>query len=141
MIGQNNILNIRTSSAFNWNGQTGSTRGFANFESIELCRRAGAYLLMRSYRKAGCKTIDSIIRRWAPATENDTEGYIRFVSKLSGLPSTAKLCFDNDYASILAAMEIMENGYVAKRRETHFENARVAYLDIINRFKIKSYEG
>lgn len=141
MIGSNNILNIRNSSAFNWNGQTGSTRGFADFESIELCRRAGAYLLMRSYRKAGCKTIDSIIRRWAPATENDTEGYIHFVSKLSGLPSTAKLCFDNDYASILAAMEIMENGYVAKRRETHFENARVAYLDIINRFKIKSYEG
>ena len=141
MIGQNNILNIRTSSAFAWNGQTGSTRGFADFESIEMCRRAGAYLLMRSYRRAGIWTIENVISRWAPKTENNTENYIKFVCKMTGLSRTMQLVFDNDYASILAAMEIMENGYVAKRRETHFENARVAYLDIINRFKIKSYEG
>lgn len=141
MIGKNNYLNIRTSSGFTWNGQTGSTRGFADFESIEMCRRAGAYLLMRSYRKADCKTIESVISRWAPKSENDTENYIKFVCKMTGLSRTMRLVFDNDYASILAAMEIIENGCDYRKRDTYYENARVSYLNIINQFKIKSYEG
>lgn len=141
MIGKNNYLNIRTSSGFTWNGQTGSTRGFADFESVEMCRRAGAYLLMRSYRKADCKTIEKVISRWAPKSENDTENYIKFVCKMTGLSRTMQLVFDNDYASILAAMEIIENGCDYRKRETYFENARVSYLNIINQFKIKSYEG
>ena len=141
MIGKNNYLNIRTSSGFTWNGQTGSTRGFADFESVEMCRRAGAYLLMRSYRKAACKTIEKVISRWAPKSENDTENYIKFVCKMTGLSRTMQLVFDNDYASILAAMEIIENGCDYRKRETYFENARVSYLNIINQFKIKSYEG
>lgn len=141
MIGKNNYLNIRTSSGFTWNGQTGSTRGFADFESIEMCRRAGAYLLMRSYRKADCKTIESVISRWAPKSENDTENYIKFVCKMTGLSRTMRLVFDNDYASILAAMEIIENGCDYRKRDTYYENARVSYLNIINQFKIKSYES
>lgn len=141
MIGKNNCLNIRTSSGFTWNGQTGATRGFADFESVEMCRRAGAYLLMRSYRKADCKTIERVISRWAPKSENDTESYIKFVCKMTGLSRTMQLVFDNDYASILAAMEIIENGCDYRKRETYFDNARVSYLNIINQFKIKSYEG
>lgn len=141
MIGKNNYLNIRNSSGFTWNGQTGATRGFADFESVEMCRRAGAYLLMRSYRKADCKTIESVISRWAPKSENDTENYIKFVCKMTGLSRAMRLVFDNDYASLLAAMEIIENGCDYRKRETYFENARVSYLNIINQFKIKSYEG
>lgn len=141
MIGKNNYLNIRTSSGFTWNGQTGATRGFADFESVEMCRRAGAYLLMRSYRKADCKTIERVISRWAPKSENDTENYIKFVCKMTGLSRTMQLVFDNDYASILAAMEIIENGCDYRKRDTYFENARVSYLNIINQFKIKCYEG
>lgn len=140
MIGKNNYLNIRSSSGFTWNGQTGATKGFADFESIEMCRRAGAYLLMRSYRKAGCKTIESVISRWAPKSENDTENYIKFVCKMTGFSRNMRLVFDNDYASILAAMEIIENGCDYRKRETYYENARVSYLNIINQFKIKSYE-
>lgn len=141
MIGKNNYLNIRTSSAFTWKGQTGATRGFCDFESIEMCRRAGAFLLMRSYRMAGCKTIESVISRWAPKTENDTENYIKFVCKMTELSRTMRLVFDNDFASVLAAMEIIENGCDYRKRESYYENARVSYLNIINQFKIKSYEG
>ena len=53
MIGKNNVLNIRASKSFSWAGQNGATRGFCDFEGIEMCRRAGLYLLMRSYRRAG----------------------------------------------------------------------------------------
>lgn len=140
MIGKNNPLNIRTSSAFTWNGQTGATKGFCDFEDVMKCRRVGAYLLMRSYRKAGCKTIETIIRRWAPSNENDTEGYIKFVCKTTEFKPTMKLVFDSDFAAVLAAMEIIEKGVWQKERETYFANAKTAYISVINQFKIKCYE-
>lgn len=140
MIGKNNLLNIRTSTAFNWVGQTGSTRGFADFNSIFSCRRAGLYLLRRSYRRAGCKTVESIIKRWAPVTENDTSNYIMFVCKTTGFHPTDVMVFDSDFAALLAAMEIMENGYIGLRRKTHFEKARKSYLELCDTFKIKNYE-
>ena len=138
MIGKNNPLNIRTSQAFNWNGQTGATRGFCDFESVNLCRRAGAYLLMRSYRRAKCLTIETILNRFAPSSENDTNAYIAYVCKRTGMHKDWHLCFDTDYASVLAAMEIVENGIEGSRRETYFYNARAAYLTVIHEFNLKA---
>lgn len=141
MIGTFNPLNIRTSSHYNWNGQQGSTRGFCNFESVTLCRRAGAYLLMRSYRRAGCKTIAQVIKRWAPPTENETNAYIDYVSKRAGLLPTANLAFDSDYCAVLAAMEIFEQGVPVAKRESYFYDAVASYQTIINQFNIKRYEA
>lgn len=140
MIGKNNILNIRTSSAFKWNGQTGATKGFCDFESLEMCRRAGAYLLMRSYRKAGANTLDKIICRWAPTSENDTASYLHFVCKTTGFKASQKMYFDSDYACVLAAMEIIEDGIAGTRRITHYESAKRAYMEIIETYKLKRYE-
>lgn len=140
MIGKNNLLNIRNSTAFNWLGQTGSTRGFADFDSVETCRRAGLYLLRRSYRRAHCKTVESIIKRWAPETENDTRSYITFVCKTTGFRPTDVMVFDSDFAELLASMEIMENGYVGPRRKSHFETAKESYLKLCETYQIKNYE-
>lgn len=137
MIGKNNPLNIRTSSAYTWNGQTGATRGFCDFNDVMTCRRAGTYLLMRSYRRAGCKTIEAVINRWAPSSENDTNAYIQYVCKRTGLSKHTELVFNTDYASVLAAMEIMEKGVMASERETYFFNARAAYLTAMEQFNIK----
>ena len=141
MIGKCNPLNIRTSSHFNWNGQDGATRGFCNFESVTLCRRAGAYLLMRSYRRAGVVTIAQIIERWAPPSENLTYAYIDFVSNRAGLSKNIPLLLDSDYCAVLAAMEIFEQGIPAKERESYFYNAIASYRTIINQFNIKRYEA
>lgn len=140
MIGQNNPLNIRTSSHYKWNGQTGETRGFCNFESEVMCRRAGAYLLMRSYRRAGIYKVADVIKRWAPAVENNTNAYISFVCKRTGFEPTTSLVFDSDYAAVLAAMEIMEKGVCAAWRDTFYANAKASYLYVINNFNIKKYE-
>lgn len=137
MIGKNNPLNIRTSSAYNWNGQNGATRGFCDFEDVVFCRRAGAYLLMRSYRRAKCLNIGAVISRYAPRCENDTNAYIEYVCKRTGLKATDTLCFDTDYASVLAAMEIFEQGIPTSKREIYFYNARASYLYVINQFNLK----
>lgn len=140
MICSNNVLNIRSSQAFTWLGQTGEKKGFCVFESVEMCRRAGLYLLMRSYRRAGCDTIEKIVKRFAPAMENPTESYINYVCARSGLSRSCKLVFDSDYASVLAAMEIFEQGIVGSQRDSYFETARASYQYLITRYSIKRYE-
>lgn len=74
----NNPLNIRWSPMNEWIGQIGENRGFVNFGSLGLGCRA-ALVLLRNYVKRGYDTIPAIISRWAPASENNTSAYIRYV--------------------------------------------------------------
>lgn len=141
MIGKNNVLNIRASKSFSWAGQTGATRGFCDFEGIEMCRRAGLYLLMRSYRRAGVVKLEEVIKRWAPPTENNTSNYVDFVCKRSGLQRGFVLRFLSDFASVLAAMEIMEIGFPASKREEYYATAKDSYLYLAEHFNIKPYES
>lgn len=141
MIGKNNVLNIRASRSFTWLGQTGSTRGFCNFEGIEMCRRAGLYLLMRSYRRANVVTLADVIKRWAPPTENETGKYVDFVAKWSGLKGGFVLRFVSDFASVLAAMEMVEIGVPASKRAEYYATAKDSYIYLSNHFNVKPYES
>lgn len=141
MIGKNNVLNIRASKSFSWAGQNGSTRGFCDFYGIEMCRRAGLYLLMRSYRRAGVVKLEEVIKRWAPPTENNTSNYVDYVCKRSGLQRGFVLRFLSDFASVLAAMEIMEIGVPASKREEYYATAKDSYLYLAEHFNIKPYES
>lgn len=140
MIGKNNLLNIRTSAHFNWNGQTGATKGFCDFESTEACRRVGAYLLMKSYRRAKVQTIHDIIFRFAPPSENQSGEYVAFVCKWTGFKPTDKMVFPSDYAAVLAAMEMMEQGISSWQRVSYFKGAREAYAEVMDKFKLYRYE-
>lgn len=73
-----NPLNIRFSPENQWQGQTGVNRGFCVFKSEAYGFRA-AYRLLTNYIKHGFNTIEKIITRWAPPSENDTDFYIKFV--------------------------------------------------------------
>lgn len=128
MIGKNNPLNIRTSIHFRWSGQVGDTRGFCDFESELYCRRVGLYLLARSYRRAYVKVLESIINRWAPPSENNTEEYIRAVTKMVGVSRAWVPKSPEDYARLLAAMEIVEVGVPVSLRAAKFESLLYAYL-------------
>ena len=141
MIGKNNVLNIRASKSFSWFGQTGATRGFCDFEGIEMCRRAGLYLLMRSYRRAGVVKLEEVIKRWAPPTENNTSNYVGFVCKRSGLQAGFVLRFLSDFAAVLAAMEIMEMGVPASKRDEYYATAKDSYLYLAEHFNLKPYES
>ena len=77
--------------------------------------RAAFYLLTRTYyHKHRLYTIRTIIRRWAPESENNTEAYINNVSKLTGILPDEPLGIPAEqparWSALGAAMAIQENG-------------------------------
>ena len=89
-IKNNNPLNIRH-SADQWQGarEEQTDKEFVQFTSMAYGYRA-AWKVLESYWKLFHQNrlpynVTTIITRWAPPTENDTDNYIRTVIKLSGL--------------------------------------------------------
>lgn len=111
MIGKNNPFNIRT-SAFPWKGQLGSTRGFCDFTDIRFGIRAAIYLLVKSYRRKGINTIESIITRFAPVSENDTSRYIKYICKNTGFFPDCPLLL-NQYILVLRYISCFEGNPVS----------------------------
>lgn len=110
----NNPLNIRFNPANNWRGQTGQNKGFCTFESKAFGFRT-AYRILTTYIKNGYNTIEKIVSRWAPPTENNTENYIRFVCEETIIDPDQILTDESihDYWTklmILRAMAKMESG-------------------------------
>lgn len=83
-IRNNNPGNI-VSSPTRWQGEIeGSDPKYASFATPEAGIRAlGKNLL--SYQAKGIDTVEAIIARWAPATENDTAAYVKQVAKEIGV--------------------------------------------------------
>ena len=71
-----------------------------------------AFVILHTYLTEGCNTIEKIINRWAPPSENNTEKYIANVEKWSGVPKDKVLTASNgaDYIMIVNAMSVVENG-------------------------------
>lgn len=65
--------------------------GFAKFKSPEEGLQAMAVQLKLYQKRDHLDTVRDLISKWAPKTENDTEGYINFVSKQIGKGSKEKL--------------------------------------------------
>lgn len=110
-IRNNNPLNIVRGC--NWKGlakiQTDSR--FCQFESMAYGLRA-AFLLIRNYMTGRCAdrvrrtSIQSIISRWAPSSENATGNYIRFVAQKSGVGRYDKVSW-SDRSSVVAIVHAM----------------------------------
>lgn len=122
-IRNNNPLNIRKGN--NWKGERPhqTDKAFEEFESMEMGVRAGFYLIrkyMSGYNGLTEKfnTIEKIIRRWAPASENNTRAYIDTVAKKTGLSPRLKLSFQNkrQMVDIVAAMIEVECGQSIDRQ-------------------------
>lgn len=136
MIGKNNPLNIRAAKSFKWLGQTGSTRGFCNFQSLEFCYRAGAYLLMISYPRRMKLTISNIVTAWAPPIENPTQTYIKFVAKYSNIDADKVITQKHEIAMILAAMNIFEQGYHFDDMDGFYKSLYNDYIKVIDDYKL-----
>lgn len=76
----NNPLNIRYNDSNKWQGQVANNNGFCVFSTPEWGWRA-AMKLANSHIRRGHNTIEKLITKWAPPSENDTAGYIRFVQR------------------------------------------------------------
>ena len=111
-----NPLNIRKSKD-QWKGlaERQQDTAFCQFKSLEYGWRAAFYLLTRTYyHKYRLYTIRTIIRRWAPESENNTEAYIANVSRLTGIQPDEPIGIPSEQPSrwiaLGAAMAIQENG-------------------------------
>ena len=115
-IRNNNPLNIHRSTD-QWKGlaDAQTDRAFCQFKSLEYGWRAAFYLLTRTYyHKYRLYTIRTIIRRWAPPGENNTEAYIANVSRLTGIDPDEPIGIPSERPSrwmmVGIAMAIQENG-------------------------------
>ncbi|PLB85321.1 structural protein P5 [Dysgonamonadaceae bacterium] len=107
----NNPLNIRH-SADRFQGEiAGRDKSFKTFSSLAYGYRA-AFVILGTYLSRGINSIEKIITKWAPSTENDTESYIFQVEKYSGVPRNKVLTPADgaEYVMIVAAMSFIENG-------------------------------
>lgn len=112
----NNPLNIRYSQNNTWLGKVmpNTDGAFEQFQSMAYGYRAALYLI-RKYIAAGATTIQAIISKWAPETENNTQRYIQRVCNTTGYQPTTTI---NPYSKeqmcrLVYAMAIVENGNIA----------------------------
>lgn len=115
-IRNNNPLNIRHSKN-QWFGmkELQNDKTFVQFVSRKFGYRA-AFVLIRTYMvKHHANTIGKIIARWAPSSDgNNTQSYIRFVSKTTGIPVDEPLRFEDQkkMVSIVRSMAQMESAII-----------------------------
>ena len=117
----NNPLNIRHSKD-QWEGaaENQTDKSFVQFKTMAYGYRAAWRTLHTYYKRLRDRkkhfTVENIISRWAPPTENDTKAYIRSVLILSSiggkenlLPPSNPLGYDK-LSRLIAAMTVIENG-------------------------------
>ncbi|TXH52795.1 MAG: hypothetical protein E6Q97_14880 [Desulfurellales bacterium] len=108
----NNLGNIRKSDTA-WQGKVDSTDDeFEQFATPEDGLRAMMKNLQTYQSKYGDKSLREVLNRYAPSTENDTDGYIQFVADRTGVDPDAELdLFDgNTLIPLTKAMVRMEQG-------------------------------
>lgn len=111
-IRNNNPGNIRRTGD-HWQGlksrQTDSE--FFQFKEAFYGIRAMA-VIIDNYKKQGFLTIDQIINRWAPSTENNTSAYIDTVYRHTKFPrGHVPLRSNGDYVTLIKAIIKHENGF------------------------------
>ena len=112
----NNPGNIRLGN-FRYKGERAKSRdsAFRQFESVEWGYRAMFVLLHTYATKHKCRTLREIINRYAPPSENFTDGYIRCVANATHLSADEPISTTDGatMTAVVAAMSAVENGIQA----------------------------
>lgn len=94
-IRNNNPGNIDWNKSNKWKGQLPHIEAieprFSRFDTPENGIRALGKLLQTYQSKHGLKTVEQIISRWAPSTENNTAAYVRSVERQTGTEPGAEV--------------------------------------------------
>lgn len=155
----NNPLNVRPSSSGTWKGQTGTYTSkasgtFAVFSDPYFSIRAAA-LAIENYSKGGWEARDEILNTYAngvgtltiaamlhiyaPPGENDTQNYITYVSRESGIDPYEPISMRNktQFIKIIKAMAKMETNTVISEEylelvwEALYNNGAVPYQSLL----------
>lgn len=104
---QNNPGNLRS-----W-GDVERRNGFASFGNMQEGLSAMAGNLLSYYRNRGLDTVQGIVGRYAPPSENDTGGYVAAIAKRLGVKAGDKLDLNDPkiLSQLMGAMITQEQGY------------------------------
>ncbi len=130
-IRNNNPGNIKFGAFARSMGATGQDAdGFAVFGDMEAGKGADIALL-NGYLKNRFDTIRKLISKYAPASENNTDAYIRDVSKQTGLNPDATLTARN-LGAISQAIFAHENGarYASSYNSTNSAETNIGQITI-----------
>ena len=112
-IRNHNPLNLRKTS-IGWRGKVipGTDPDFEQFDNMYNGIRAALVNIRTMVKVHGCTTVEDVIRRWAPATENNTEAYIRTVCTKAKIRRTDKVLptVKDNICKLAWAMAYVENG-------------------------------
>ena len=109
-IRNNNPGNVKKSGD-NWQGKVqGVDQVFESFKTPEDGIRAAGKLLLNYQRNHGLNTLDAILRRYAPKTENNTRAYINAVSRSIGIAPNTPFDVAKALPKLLPAIIKHENG-------------------------------
>lgn len=108
-IRNNNPGNIRK-TATAWQGEVdGADGAFETFRDPEDGLRALARLLLR-YADYGLDTVRAVLTRYAPACENDTDGYVAHVAARLGVAPDEPIRVGDHLEPLMRAIVDHENG-------------------------------
>ena len=119
-IRNNNPGNLRGNDL--WLGRSGvDEQGFVQFKTPQAGIRALAINLKNQQKKYGINTIEVLVSKYAPSNENDTQGYIRFVSQQTGIQPNQKINLSKPDVlyKLSKAIMAMENG------EVHYDDKTI----------------
>lgn len=112
----NNPGNIRRNPANKWQGRVPLSQQtdheFEQFVSPEYGIRALAITLITYQDRYGLRTVEEIVGRWAPPSENDTRAYVRAVARATGRAPASEID-THDYEDLRMLVEAIishENG-------------------------------
>ena len=104
--------NIRNSSVRYLGEKESTDIAFKQFESMAWGFRA-MFVLLDTYRvRHGLKTLQQMIERYAPPSENDTTGYVSYITRRTRIAdiSTVDTHSERQMIPLVTAMAAMENG-------------------------------
>lgn len=104
-------MNIRRGQRWKGLRQVQNDSDFCQFTSIEWGIRA-AVLILASYARKHVRTIEEVITRWAPPSENNTTRYVQMVCESTGWPPSrvVPVNSETDTTKFLQAMAAVETG-------------------------------
>ena len=107
-----NPLNIRIGNT--WMGERNDPDDdeFEQFVAMEYGIRAAFLILRRYIKRYHLDTIQKIISRWAPSSENNTQAYVKAVSSSMNLDPNEPIKYDDKktMCALVAAMAKVECG-------------------------------
>jgi len=123
----NNYGNLRTTDAFL--GKTGSNSSYDTYETPEMGLRALARVLDTYSTKHGINTIDALVNRYAPASDNtggSHENYKKFLSQQLGIGINDPVDVRGRRAEIMDAIIRFENKNRALASQDQIQQAILA---------------